>query len=97
MNLTGNGISKGARSILALFMMLLFLGSVIPNLGRVVVDHSTTPPTPHIVGQLAASLTAVGIAAVPFALVVIGTFRRVPVAIPGWIALAVLVLISLIR
>jgi len=61
-----------ARCALALLMALLFLGIVLPNLGRVIIDRSTTPPTLHIVERTRDSLIAVGIAAVPLALVLIG-------------------------
>jgi hypothetical protein len=86
-----------ARCALALFMALLFLGSVLPSLGRVVLDLSTTPPTPHIVRITPATLTTVGIAAVPFVLVLIGTFRRSQLAIPGWIMLAVVDVIAFMQ
>ncbi len=71
------------RCALAVFLALMFLGIVLPNTGRVVIDHTTTPPTPHIVGRVQGSLIAIVVAAVPLALVCIGTFRRSQLAIPG--------------
>lgn len=72
----------------------LFLGIVLPNMGRVIVDHSTTPPTLHIVRRTRDILKAVGMAAVPLALVFIGTFRRSQLALLGWILLAALDVLS---
>ena len=85
------------RCALAVFLALMFLGIVLPNTGRVVFDHTTTPPTPHIVGRIRDSLIAVGMAVVPLTLVLIGTFRRSQLAIPGWILLAVLVVIATMK
>jgi hypothetical protein len=86
-----------ARCALALFMALLFLASMISNLERLVIDLNTTPPTPHIVRNTSAISTAVGIAAVTFSLLVIGTLRQSQLAIPGWIALAVLDMIAFMK
>lgn len=83
--------------VVAVFVALLFLGIVLPNTGRVVVDHTTTPPTAHIVDRVRDSLIAIGMAVVALALVIIGTFRHSQMAIPGWILLAVLVMIAMMK
>ena len=88
---------KWVRCTLALVMALFFRGVVFPNLGRVVVDHSTVPPTRRIVrGSLDTSVAA-GIAGVPLALVLFGTFRRSQVATVGWISLAVLDIFAVLK
>ena len=79
---------------LACFMVLLILGIGLPNTGRVVIDHTTTPPTPHIVGRVRDCLVLIGVAAVPFVLILVGIFRRSWLAIPGWILLAVLLMMA---
>ena len=86
-----------ARCALALFLALLFLGIALPDMGRVVIDHSTTPPTTHVVGQLRDSLIAVGVTAVPLTLILVGTFRRSQLATSGWILLGVLVAIAFMK
>jgi hypothetical protein len=85
------------RWALAVFLVLLFLGIILPSTGHVVIDHATTPPTPHIVGRIQGSLIAIAVAVVPLALICIGTFRRSPLAIPGWILLAVLIVIGIMK
>jgi hypothetical protein len=75
---------------LAVLAALLFLAIVLPNAGRIALDHSTTPPTMHIVGRARDSLVLIGVVAVPLVLVLIGTLRRSWLATPGWILLAVL-------
>jgi hypothetical protein len=85
------------RWALAVFLVLVFLGIILPSTGRVVIGHATTPPTPHIVGRIQGSLIAVAVAVVPLALICIGTFRRSPLEIPGWILLAVLVVIVIMK
>lgn len=85
------------RCALAFFLALVFLGIVLPNSGRVVIDQTTTPPTPHIVGRVRDGLLMVGIAVVPLALVIAGIFRRSQMEIPGWILLFVLVVIGFMK
>ena len=85
------------RWALAVFLVLVFLGVILPSTGHVVIDHTTTPPTPHIVGRIQGSLIAIAVAVVPLALIYIGTFRRSPLAIPGWILLAVLIVIGIMK
>ena len=85
------------RWALAVFLVLVFLGIILPGTGRVVIDHATTPPTPHIVGRIQGSLIAIAVAVVPLALICIGAFRRSPLEIPGWILLAVLVVIVIMK
>jgi hypothetical protein len=86
-----------AKCGLAVVVTALFLAITLPNTGRVVLDRTTTPPTPHVVGSLRDTVVLIGIATVPLALVLIGTLRRSQLVIPGWILLAVLVLILFLK
>ena len=87
-----------AHCAVALFVALLLLAMVLPNTGRIVVDHTTMPPTPHIVGRLHGSLVLIGIAAVPLLLIIMGVFfRRSWLVIPGWILMAALMALVLTR
>ena len=79
---------------LACFVAFLILAIGIPYMGRIEIDHSTTPPTTHIVGRLRDSLTLIGFVAVPFVLILVGIVRRSWLAIPGWILLAVLLMMA---
>ena len=83
------------KCALAVLLALIFLGIIIPNTGRIVIDHTTTPPTPHVVGRLSGVLLALSFAAVSLGLVLIGTFRRSQVSVVGWILLVLLVVLSL--
>ena len=85
------------KCALAVVVAAMFLAVMLPNTGRVVVDHATTPPTPHIVGRLRDTVVVISMAAVPLALVLIGTQRRSRIAIPGWTLLAVLVLMLFLK
>ena len=86
-----------ARCALALLLALLSLSIVLPNAGRIVIDHSTTPPTPLVVDRVRDCLIAVGAVAVSLTLICIGTFRRSQLAIPGWILLALQVVTSFMK
>jgi hypothetical protein len=87
-----------AHCAMALFTALLLLAMVLPNAGRVVVDHTTPPPTPHIVGRLHDSLVLICIAGVPLLLIIMGVFfRRSWLVIPGWILMAALMALVLTR
>ncbi|MHB8522255.1 MAG: hypothetical protein ACYDH9_16060 [Limisphaerales bacterium] len=91
MEKTGHKGWMWGRCVLAAFIAVLFLAIVLPNTGRIVFDQTTTPSTLHIVGRVRQSLIMIGIAAVPVALILVGTFRRSRLEIPGWILLAVLI------
>jgi hypothetical protein len=82
---------------LAFFKAFLVLGIGLPNTGRIVIDHTTTPPTTHIVGRSHDSLILIGAVAVPLVLILAGIFRRSWLAVPGWILLAVLLVMAFMK
>jgi hypothetical protein len=48
------------------------VAAVLPNLGHIVADNSTTPRTSHFVQDTQGSLSVIGMALVPLALIVVG-------------------------
>ena len=94
MNQTARKGKTCGMCALAFLLALLFLAIVLPNTGRVVADHSTTPPIMQIVGRLRYSLIAIGVVTVPLALIVIGTFRRSRLTALGWVLLGALVVMA---
>jgi hypothetical protein len=88
---------RWGRGIAAVLLALLVLASTLPSTGRVVIDHTTTPPTPHIVGRLADGLVLCGVAAASLACIVLGIWKRWDFEIVGWTMLVVLLVVSAIR
>ena len=82
---------------MAVLVALLWLGFLLPNTGRIVIDQMTAPPTPHIVGRVRDSLILIGIVAVPVSLIFVGASRRSQIEIPGWILLAVLIVMACMK
>jgi hypothetical protein len=66
------------------FQELLTLNQALPG--------PTRCPTLHVVAHVHNTILAVTMAATPLALVLIGTLRRLQLAIPGWTLLTILVL-----
>jgi hypothetical protein len=90
----GQSEQKGwhwGRGSLAVLLSILFLGIVLPNTGRVVLDHTTTPPTAHIVGRVRDSFILIGMVTVPLVCILLGMFRWPRIEIIGWVLLVVLV------
>lgn len=77
---------------MAVLLTTFWVGVVLPNCGHGVVDQTTTPATIHIVGVVRDRVMVITIAAVPLALILVGTLRRSQLAIPGWILLGILLL-----
>jgi len=84
------------RLSVAVLLSLLFLAMIIPNLGRVVVDHSTTPPTFIIKDRPQQIAMFVGILLVPVACIFFGA-RRFWLEFIGWALLAGLFILALNR
>ena len=82
---------------LACFLVLLILSVNLPNAGKVVIDHTTTPATAHIVGRLQDSLVLIGLVGVPFAMILGSFFRLSWLAIPDWILLASLFIMAFMK
>jgi hypothetical protein len=79
---------RWARRYLAI-VLALFLCAIIPgSAGRVVADHSTTPPTHHVVGQFRDSVIAIGLVLLSVAFVFLGTWKHWSFEIVGWLILA---------
>lgn len=85
---------RWARVALAVLLAFLFLGVVLPNTGRVVIDQTTTPPTAHIVDRGSDCLIVIGMVTVPFVCILFGMFRRREVETFGWLLLVVLVVFA---
>ena len=77
---------------MAVALTTFWIGVVLPNCGHGVVDETTTPPTIHIVGVVRDRVIVIATAAVPLALILIGTLRRSRLSIPGWTLLGILLL-----
>ena len=82
------------RASLAALVTLLFLGILIPNTGRIVVDTSTTPATYHIKDRPQQIAMLVGMLAVPFACIFFGARRSRVLEIIGWVLLVGLFILA---
>jgi hypothetical protein len=82
------------RASLAVLIALLFLGILIPNTGRVIVDTSTTPATFQIVGRPQQIAMLVGLLLVPFGCIFLGARRSRVVETIGWVLLVGLFILA---
>jgi hypothetical protein len=69
---------------LAVFLVYVFVGMVFSGAGWIIADHSTTPPTLHIVGQFRDTLPAIVIAFISLVCIHIGIWKRRALEIVGW-------------
>jgi hypothetical protein len=74
------------RLIAAVLLSFLFLGILIPNTGRIVVDHSTIPPTFLIKDRPQQICGIVAILLIPLACIYFGS-RRFWLEFIGWVFL----------
>ena len=73
---------------MAVFLAYVFVGSVFKGGHEIIVDHSTTPPTPHIIGQFRDTLPAILIAVLSLFCIHIGLWKRKAFdEIVGWMIL----------
>jgi hypothetical protein len=78
---------RWGRVAIAALLSLIFFAVIFPNLGRVVIDHSTTPPTFILKDRLKQITLWVAILLVPLACIVFGG-RRFWLELIGWVLLA---------
>jgi hypothetical protein len=68
----------------ALILSFFFLGILIPNTGRIVVDRSTVPPTYTITGRSQQIAMLVGMLIAPLACIYFGARRSRLLEYVGW-------------
>jgi hypothetical protein len=75
------------RGICALLLAVFVLALVLPHTGKLEIDYSTNPPTPHIVGRLSGSILAVGCVLFSLSCIYVSMWRRWDFEIVGWVLL----------
>jgi len=76
--------------LLALFVMAVAL----PNAGRVVVDHTTSPPTPHVESLFTQGAVIVALALLPVLCILFAGRRWLFAEVAGWVFLLLLVAVA---
>jgi hypothetical protein len=96
METSKHNLWRWVRGGLALFLALAFVGVAHSSAGRVVVDHSTSPPTLHVVGQVTGTLIASVIALFALASIYVGMWKRWSFEIVGWVILIAFIFAGMI-
>jgi hypothetical protein len=80
------------RGVVAVLLAVLLVAVALPSAGRMVVDASTSPPTPRAVWGFWQCFASVGPAAASLACIFVSMWRRWDSEIIGWVLLVVLIL-----
>ena len=79
--------------ILALFVMAVAL----PNAGKVVVDHTSSPPTPHVERLFTQGAVIVAPALLPVLCILFVGRRWLLAEVAGWLVLLLLVAVAVTK
>jgi hypothetical protein len=79
------------RGSFALLLGLFVVAVALPNAGKVVIDHTTSPPTPRVEGLVTMSFIIVALGVLPAACIFFLGRRWIFAEVIGWLLLAYLV------
>jgi len=82
------------RGCLAMILALFVMVVALPNAGKVVVDHTTTPPTLHVEGFFTQGAVIVALALFPVLCILFIGRRWLFAEVAGWLVLLLLVAVA---
>jgi len=85
------------RGSVATILAFLVMAVALPNAGRVVVDHTTTPPTPHVEHLFTQGALIVALALLPVLCILFVGLRWLFAELAGWLVLLLLVVVAITK